>query len=81
MLFCSVVHNDTHTREQFTFCMLGLIICVCLFRFRILCVLTCYLRLFCSYIACFCCVGFSFFLQYLVKRLAGQNVSEMTCGT
>ena len=34
---------------------------VCLFKFYLLCLLSCQLRSFCSCIACFCCLGFSFF--------------------
>jgi len=59
----TVVHSDMHTREQFLhFCILGLdfFLCVCLGF--IFCVCSFMLVVsFCSCIASFCCVGFSFF--------------------
>ena len=65
----------THMSSFYIFCMLGLDFFVCLFRFCLLCVVSCYLGSFCFCIACFCCVRFIF--QYLANRLARKNVSEI----
>jgi len=66
---CCVVYNScaqryTHTCTQFLYlCMLARFrfLFVYIFKFCLLWVLSCQLRSFCSCIACFCCVGFSFF--------------------
>jgi len=59
-----------HVRFTFLLCVyLGFVFCV-LFHVS--------LGHFVLVLLAFCCVGFSFF-QYLAKRLAGKNISEMTC--
>jgi len=58
VLCMTVVHSDTHTRQQFLKLSVDLalaLVFVCLFKFNILCVFQ-----FCSCTVCFCCVRFNF---------------------
>jgi len=63
VLCTTVVHNDTHKREQFSDLHVGLgldFVFVCLFKYTIYISFKYWLSSFYSCVACICCVGFSF---------------------
>jgi len=76
----TVVRNGTHTHEQFLQVSVGLrsgLVFVHLFRFSVLSVFWFSLDYFVLVLFAFVVLGLVH--QYYTKRLAGKNVSEMTC--
>jgi len=62
VLCTTVVHNDTHTREQFLKMTVGLgLVFVCLFRFSIACVICFSLDYFVLVLLAFVVLGLVFF--------------------